>query len=83
MRKEYAIYNLKEAKEHLVDIIRLLEESHNLEPLKNGFLRASFNEVYWHINKVWNCRNFPQKQIDDSDNDKYDKFCDFPKDLDI
>ncbi len=81
MKKEYALSNLKEASEHLDDIIRQLEQSHNLELLKNGYLTAYFREVYWHINRVWNCRNMPQTKIDNSNNKEFDEFCRFPDDL--
>ncbi|MHC4758792.1 MAG: hypothetical protein ACYTE8_09055 [Planctomycetota bacterium] len=83
MKKEYAIQDLKEAREHLDEIIEILEKSHNLEPLTNEYLLAYFNEVYWHINRVWNCRNTPQKVIDDAQDDDWDKLCQFPKDVDV
>ena len=73
LKKEYALSNLKEAREHLDDIIRQLEQSRNLEPLRNGYLIAYFNEVYWHINRVWNCRNISQEKIDRSYNEEFDE----------
>ena len=82
MKKDYAIQNLKEAQEHIEEIIEVLEKSRNLEPLKNGYLQAFFNSVYWHINSVWNCRNTPQKVIDNATDDDFDKFCQYPKDVD-
>jgi len=82
MENNYAIRNLKEAQEHLGEIIKILENSNNLEPLRNGYLSAYFREVYWHINCVWNCRNMPQEVIDRANGDDYDKLCDFPKDID-
>lgn len=83
MKKDYAINELKEAREHLDSIIEMLEKSNNLEPLKDGFLRVYFNEVYWHINRVWNCRNTSQNVIDSADKEEdWDKLCQFPKDID-
>ncbi|MHC4618003.1 MAG: hypothetical protein ACYTEQ_09640 [Planctomycetota bacterium] len=82
MKKDYAIRNLKEAREHLDSIIEMLEKSHKLEPLRNEYLWAYFNEVYWHINRVWNCRDTPQEVIDDANGDDWDKLCQFPKDID-
>ena len=82
MKKIYALRNLKEAKEHIGEIIDILEESRNLEPLKNEYLLAFFNEVYWHINRVWNCRNISQETIDNADGKNWDKLCQFPKDID-
>ena len=82
MKKDYAIWSLKEAQEHLDSIIEILQESHNLEPLRDGYLQAYFNEVYWHINRVWNCRNTPQRTIDDATEGDFDRLCQFPKDID-
>jgi len=82
MKKNYAIQNLKEAREHLDSIIEILEKSRNLKPLRNGYLLAFFNEVYWHLNRIWNCRNLPQEFIDNANGDDWDKLCQFPKDID-
>jgi hypothetical protein len=40
-------------------------------------------EIYWHINKVWNGRNFTQEKIDSSYDKDFDNLCKFPDDLDI
>ena len=82
MKKDYAIRNLREAQEHIGEIIDVLERSHNLEPLRDGYLLAFFDEVYWHINRVWNCRNVPQATIDQAQGEEWDKLCQFPKDVD-
>jgi len=82
MKKNYAIQNLKEARGHLDSIIEILEKSRNLKPLRNGYLLAFFNEVYWHLNRIWNCRNLPQEFIDNANGDDWDKLCQFPKDID-
>ncbi len=83
MDKQFAIHNLEEAKEHLDGIIDELKKSKNLEPLLNGYLNASFREVYWHINKIWNGRIMSQSDIDKSYDAAFDRLCNFPSDLEL
>jgi Holliday junction resolvase RusA-like endonuclease len=81
--EKYAIFNLEEAKKHLDKIIEELRKSKNLELLTDGSLSAYFQELYWHINKVWNGRKMEQKDIDNTHDEEFDELCDFPKDLDL
>ena len=80
MDKNFAIQNLKEAKEHLEEIIEELKKSKNIKEI-DGELRASFLELYWHINKVWNARNISQENINNSTEEQFDEWCRFPEDI--
>jgi hypothetical protein len=74
------ILNLAEAKEHHENLINELRTCKNLNDL-DGELFATMQEIYWHINKVWNGRKMDQKDIDNSNDDKFDRLCNFPIDL--
>ena len=80
MNENYAIHNLEEAKEHLEAIINELKKTKDLGEI-DGDLRASFLELYWHINKVWNAKNISQQDIDNSTEEQFDEWCKFPKDM--
>jgi len=80
MDKNYAIANLEEAREHIADLINELKTSKDLNEL-DGLLLATVQEIYWHINKVWNGRNLDQKSLDQTHDDAFDELCGFPKDL--
>ena len=82
MDRDYAIFNLEEAKEHLENLIDELKGKKDVSVL-DGELMAAVQEIYWHINKVWNGRKKDQKEIDASNDDQFDKLCDFPVDLNL
>ena len=82
MDKQFAIHNLEEANEHLENLINELKTSKNLDDL-DGELMALVLEIYWHIYKFWNGRKIDQEIIDNSHDDKFDKLCEFPNDLNL
>lgn len=82
MDKKYAIHNPEETKEHLEALINELKATKNLSALEEELL-ATFQEIYWHLNKVWNGRKTDQKIINQLNDEEFDNLCKFPNDLNL
>ena len=77
MHKDYALFNLAEAKEA---IEQLIDEMSNDADYDYGNYLVDMQHIYWHINSAWNGRNFDMSQSELTD-DMYESFIQFPKDL--
>lgn len=82
MKLEYAIWNLNEASEHIESLITELKKGRSIREL-NGYCLAWVQEIYWHLNRVWNARGVPQAKIDAESGELFDEWCRIPKDLDL
>jgi hypothetical protein len=79
MQKEYALFNLKEAKSALEDLIAEMESDADYDI---GNYMADIQHLYWHINSAWNGREFEVSAHKLTD-EMYEQFIQFPKDLSL
>ncbi len=79
MQKEYALFNLKEAKSALEDLISEMESDAEYDI---GNYLADMMHLYWHINSAWNGRGFDMAS-QQLTNEVYEAFIQFPKDLSL
>jgi len=77
MFKDYALFNLAEAKEA---IEQLMAEMQSDADYDDGNYSVDMHHIYWHINSAWNGRNFDSANTALSD-DLFQAFIQFPKDL--
>jgi hypothetical protein len=55
MNKKYTLYNLKEAKEQLDEVLLELENNSEYD---FGEFSVDIQHLYHHINTAWNAQNF-------------------------
>lgn len=79
MQKEYALFNLKEAKSALEDLISEMESDAEYDI---GNYLADMMHLYWHINSAWNGRGFDMAS-QQLTNEVYEAFIQFPNDLSL
>jgi hypothetical protein len=77
VQKEYALFNLKEAKEAIEQLMAEMEADSEYEI---GNYRVDMQHLYWHINSAWNGREFDMATQELKDG-MYEAFIQFPKDL--
>jgi len=77
MKKDYALFNLSEAKQA---IEQLIEEMQSDPEYDHGNYIVDMQHIYWHINSAWNGRNFDITSTELTD-EMCDAFMQFPKDL--
>ena len=77
MQKEYALFNLKEAKSAIEDLISEMEEDPEYDI---GNYLVDIQHVYWHINSAWNGREYDMTS-QELTNGMYEAFIQFPEDL--
>jgi hypothetical protein len=77
VQKEYALFNLKEAKSAIEQLISEMEADAEYDI---GDYLVDIQHLYWHINSAWNGREFDlaSQQLTDG---MYEAFIQFPKDL--
>lgn len=77
MFKDYALFNLTEAKEA---IEQLMAEMQSDPDYDYGNYFVDMQHIYWHINSAWNGRDFDSSKSELTD-ELYDSFIKFPPDL--
>ena len=80
MNKEFILFNLKEAKESIENIIQYIE---NQEDYCNddGYYIVDMQHLFWHINTAWNARNSSPKDSEECTEENFEKWNEFPTDL--
>ncbi len=78
MNKDYVLFNLREAEEELVSMIRSLAT----EP---DYAEAEFSvammHLYHHMNTAWNARDASEKQAEECSEEDFNAWGRFPSDL--
>ena len=79
MQKAYALFNLKEAKSALEELIAEMESDADYDI---GNYMVDIQHLYWHINSAWNGREFG---VSDQrlTSEMYEQFIQFPTDLSL
>ena len=77
MKKEYALFNLAEAKQA---IEQLMEEMASDPEYDYGNYVVDMQHIYWHINSTWNGRDFDSTCTELTD-EMYEAFIQFPADM--
>ncbi len=80
MNLEYMKFNLSEA---LEQITITLEDLNSRENCNEADLRTGFEHMYHHINFAWNTRNTTQDEVNEQLNEKFYRWRQFPKDIDL
>jgi hypothetical protein len=79
MFKDYALFNLAEAKEA---IDQLMAEMQSDPDYDYGNYVVDMQHIYWHLNSAWNGRDFDLSQSKVTQ-DLFDSFIQFPTDLEL
>ncbi len=77
MEKDYAIFNLTEAKDA---IEQLLSEMQSDADYDIGNYQVDMQHIYWHINSAWNGKGFNMTS-DTLTDALYESFIQYPTDL--
>ena len=77
MKKEYALFNLTEAKQAIEQLIENMKSDPEYD---FGNYIVDMQNIYWHINRAWNGRKFDMTSSDLTD-EMDDAFIQFPTDL--
>jgi hypothetical protein len=77
MHKDYALFNLAEAKAAIETLISEMQADPEYDV---GNYIVDMQHIYWHINSAWNGRNFDVSR-DQLTDEKFEAFIDYPKDL--
>ena len=79
MYKEYALFNLREAKDSIDELLKDIESDPEYDI---GNYLVDMQHIYWHINAAWNGRDFDMTSQQLTD-EMYDAFIQFPQDLEM
>ncbi len=80
MNKKYTLYNLKEAKEQLDEILLELENNSEYD---FGEFSVDIQHLYHHINTAWNAQNSSEKESNECSEVNFNKWRKFPNDIDL
>ena len=76
MNWEIILYNLKEAREHLEEIEKLVAEEN---PPSEIDFQTKLEHCYHHLNFAWNIRHSSTKKYAKMSDDNFNKWSKFPK----
>lgn len=80
MNKEHILFHLKESEEAVRNLIADLER----DPAYDiGNYRVDLSHIYHHINTAWNGRDTSAQEVDECSDDNFNKWRQFPEDLDM
>ena len=79
LNKKIILYNIKDAREELENIEKLLEES----KLSETDLQIMLEHAYHHLNFAWNIRFLTGKRFKELSDDDFNEGSKYPKELEI
>ena len=79
MDKDYLLFNLAEAKEAIEKLIENINKDSEYDVAE---YRVEMQHIYWHMNSAWNGKDFDVKR-DQLTDELYEKFIQYPKDLEL
>lgn len=80
MNKESILFNLKEAKESIEEIINEFENNNEYNE-DDSMYWVDMQHLYWHINTAWNSRKSTEKETRECSQENFEKWNQFPNDL--
>ncbi|WP_205313740.1 hypothetical protein [Rheinheimera maricola] len=80
MNKEWVLFHLKEALEEIENTIKEIETEPEYD---DSEFSVAVAHLYHHVNTAWNSRNCSDQDVDESSDDNFTKWGQFPSDLDI
>jgi hypothetical protein len=80
MNKDYILFHLSEARSAVDSIMNELKSDPKYE---YGNYRVDIEHVYHHINTAWNARDASRESVNESSEQDFNRWCQFPVDLEI
>ena len=80
MRRDYVLWNLKEAAEAIEEIVRDMEADPDYTDVE---LSVDLTHLYHHVNTAWNARHASESQIAECSEDDFRRWRAFPADIDM
>ena len=77
LNRKIILYNIREAREQLENIEKLLEE----KSLSEIDFQIKLEHAYHHLNFAWNIRHEPTKNYVNLSNENFNKWSKFPKEI--
>ena len=80
MNKPYVLWNLKEAREALDQLVADIEADADYD---YGEFRVDMEHLYHHINIAWNARDAAAEITDVCSQEDFDRWRQFPRDIEL
>jgi hypothetical protein len=80
MNKPYVLWNLKEAREAVDQLIADMQADADYD---FGEFRVDMEHLYHHINTAWNARDASPESADACSQEDFDRWRQFPQDIEL
>ena len=80
MNRSYVLWNLKEAREAIGQLIADIEADADYD---FGEFRVDMEHLYHHINTAWNARDASTERADACSQADFDRWRQFPQDIEL
>jgi hypothetical protein len=80
MNKKYILYNLKEAKEQLDEVLLELENNSEYD---FGEFSVDIQHLYHHVNTAWNSKYSTKQESSECSEEHFNQWRKFPNDIDL
>ena len=80
MNKPYVVWNLKEAREALAELIADMEADTDYD---FGEFRVDMEHVYHHVNTVWNARDATKESSEACSKEDFERWRQFSQDMSL
>ena len=79
LNRDNVLYNIRDAREELQRIEKLLEDE-NVSEIE---LQALLEHAYHHLNFAWNCRHVSDNRYKNLSDEDFNEWSKFPKDIEV
>lgn len=80
MKNEYIVFNLREALSALTETIKEIESNNEYDEAE---FYVAMQHIYHHLNHAWNARRVAIEKSWNADKNTFDKWRQFPTDIDL